>query len=221
MHFNSLSGLQETPFIDLPYQLPGWLGWLIIAGLLVWGTLRWKRQSTPLQGRWLVIFALMLASTPLATFFLNLPISPGGVPPLPNLPLESTQPVVILLFALPWVLAGGILGPLPAVLVGLTSGMLLALFWTHTLFTPVEVGVLALLFSTAVRQNYRTTFFKFLRHPIGAALFLAVVTVPIFLFSAFFKVPGTLAERLDFAFTQNWNENPFAGNRAGHCWRFD
>jgi len=204
MHFNSLSGLQETPFIDLPYQLPGWLGWLIIAGLLVWGTLRWKRQSTPLQGRWLVIFALMLASTPLATFFLNLPISPGGVPPLPNLPLESTQPVVILLFALPWVLAGGILGPLPAVLVGLTSGMLLALFWTHTLFTPVEVGVLALLFSTAVRQNYRTTFFKFLRHPIGAALFLAVVTVPIFLFSAFFKVPGTLAERLDFAFTQNW-----------------
>lgn len=204
MHFNTLTGLQQIPFIDLPYQLPGWFGWLILAGLLLWGTLKCRRFSTPLQGRWLVIFALLLASTPLATFFLNVPMSPGGVLPLPNLPLESTQPVVILLFALPWVIAAGVLGPLPAVLVGLTSSLLLAFFWTHTFFTPIEVGVLALLYSIAVRQTYRTNFFKLLRHPFGAAVFLAVVTVPIFLFSAFFKIPGTLAERLDFTFTQNW-----------------
>ncbi len=175
-----------------------------MAGLLVWGTLKWRSYSAPLRGRWLVIFTLLLISTPLATFFLSLPMPTGGVLPLPNLPLESTRPEVILLFALPWVIAGGLLGPLPAVLIGLMSGFLLAFFGTHNLFTPLEVAGLALVFAAAVRQNFRTAFFKFIRHPLGAAVFLALTTIPIYLFSAFFMIPGILAERLDFTFTQNW-----------------
>lgn len=204
MHFDTLSGLQDSPFIDLPYQLPGWLCWFIMAGLLVWGSWKLKQRSNPLQGRWLWIFILLLAITPLTTFLLSRPLPTGGVLPLPNLPVESTQPEVLILFALPWVVAGGILGTLPAVLIGLASGFLLAFFGTHNLFTPVEVGGVSLLFSAVVRQNFRTLFFKLLRHPLGAAVFLALATVPFYLFSAFFMVPGILAERLDFAFTQNW-----------------
>lgn len=204
MQFTLLTGLQDSPFVDLPYQLPGWLGWLIMAGLLGWGTWKSKQSSVPLRGRWLWTFIILLAITPLTTLFLSLPMPTGGVLPLPNLPVEATQPEVLILFALPWVIAGGILGPWPAVLVGLASGFLLAFFGTHNLFTLVEIGGLALLFSAAVRQNYRTLFYKLLRHPIGAAIFLALATVPIYLFSAFFMIPGSLAERLDFTLTQNW-----------------
>lgn len=204
MDFITLSGLQESPFVDLPYQFLGWLGWFLLAGLLVWGMMKWKSFSETLQGRRLWILVILLAITPLTTFFLNLQFPPSNILPLPNLPVESVQPVVILFFALPWVLAGGTLGPFYAALVGLASGLWLAFFGTHNLFTPIEVGITALLFGFAVRQNYRTRFYKIVRHPFWAAVFVAITIIPLYLFSAFFLIPGILAERLDFAFTQNW-----------------
>jgi len=45
---------------------------------------------------------------------------------------------------------------------------------THNPFTPLEIALLAVLFSAAVRQRYRTTVYAWLRQPAIAALLLAV-----------------------------------------------
>jgi len=59
--------------------------------------------------------------------------------------------------------------------------------------------------SAALRQDYRTLSYKLLRHPLGATLFVAVASTPIYLYTTFFATNGALSARLDYAFTQSWN----------------
>jgi len=124
--------------------------------------------------------------------------------PLPNLPVDVAQPVLMVFFALPIVLAGGLVGAIGAAGVGLASGLVLAFYGSHTIFTLVETAGLGLVFGIAVGQNFRTPFYRFIRHPLGAAFVVAIGFIPVYLVSSFFAVPGILAERFDFALTQNW-----------------
>jgi signal transduction histidine kinase len=101
--------------------------------------------------------------------------------------------------ALPWLLAGGLLGAVPAAFLAAVSGAVFALWDTHNTFTPLEFAFLALLFSAAVHQRYRTRAYVFLRHPLFISLLLAAI-YPLFnLASATLIAEGTLAVRLDYA----------------------
>lgn len=192
----------SQPGLIMPNHLLGWLGWFIMAGLLVWGTWRWKDGLDILRARWWIALALFVAA-PLFTMFLGVRL-PGQVQSMPGTPLELQPPALMFLAAIPWALAAGLLGTLPSVVLGLFSGLLLAIFETHSPFTPLEVGALALLFSAAVRQNYRTRFYYFLRHPLAAAVAVAIAYLPLLMISVMFSTNGTLADRLDYAFTQSW-----------------
>lgn len=196
--------LATYPYLDLPHQWLGWFGLLLLAGLVAWGTYQAiKTSPLPDNRQWLLtgVFAIF---TPLFALIIGVRMPGAGALPLPNLPGEASAPVLLPLAAVPWVLAGGVIGTLPAVLLGLISGALLALWGTHTLFTPVEIAGLALLFSLAIRQPFRTRFFRFIRRPFGAALVLSGVYLPVFILSAFFATNGSLAARLDYALTQTW-----------------
>ncbi|MEJ5203190.1 MAG: histidine kinase dimerization/phospho-acceptor domain-containing protein, partial [Anaerolineales bacterium] len=89
-------------------------------------------------------------------------------------------------------------------LAGLFSGVLSSIWGTHSPFTWLETVGLALLISVAVRQRYRTTFYRILRHPLAAGILLSVVYAPVYILTAFFAVNGTVAVRLDYALTQTW-----------------
>lgn len=201
IEFNPFS---SQPYIDFPFQVSSWIGFFLLAGLLVWGFFRSREfcVGTSLQRWGLTIF--FLVTTPLTLLFLNFYLPTQGVLPIPNLPVEADQPLVFLLTALPWVLAGGMAGAVSAGLVGFGSGFLLALFVTHNILTPLEVAGLALIFGAAVRQSYRTVFFRALRHPVIAAIGLSLVYIPFFVVVAFLSIPGSLAERVDYALAQSW-----------------
>ncbi len=128
----------------------------------------------------------------------------GAIGTDPTMGGALTAPALMLFTALPWVLAAGILGPGYAAILGGFSGLLLGLYETHNLFSIIEIGALAFVFGVAVRQLYRTSFFGFIRHPVGAAAILVVFQIPLLILTAFFAVNGQLASRLDFAFTQIW-----------------
>ncbi len=195
--------IQETQAgLILPNHLFGWLGWFVLAAALVLGLWHWWEELDILRRRWWV-FLLLLALTPLCTIFLGIRL-PGEIQPMPEMPLEVAAPALMFLAAIPWVMAGGLLGPLPATLLGLFGGLILGFYETHSPFTPLEVASIALLFSVAVRQNYRTLFYKILRHPLGAALLVCVVYVPILIFTTLLSTNDTLAVRMDYAFTQIW-----------------
>ena len=202
--FEQTTRITLTPYIDLPYQWFGWLGWFLFLAVLIIGVLYYRKEpgGSPQQRGFVIVLLLVLV--PICTLLFNYRITDSQLVPIPNLPVESIQPVIVPLFALPFVLAAGFLGPTGAAILGLASGLILAIFGTHSFFTPLEVAGLGLLFGVAVRQNYRTQFFNLLRHPLGGAVIVAIGYIPVYLYGSFFTIPGSFAERMDFALTQNW-----------------
>ncbi len=193
------------PFVDLPYHWIGWLGWILLAMTIGWSVRREiiKNESLPPYSRliYVILFLLTLATS----FFVGFALPGGEMLPLPNVPREISVPLVMVLSVIPWMLAGGLLNSVLAASLALVSGIISAFWSTHSLFTPLENMAIALMVSVALRQNYRTTFYRLLRHPIGAAVFVAAISTPIYLFSTFFATNGLLATKLDYAFTQSWS----------------
>lgn len=190
------------PGLIFPNHIFGWLGWLAVLIGLAWAILRWQENLNIIRERWWLFLAFLITA-PLCASFIGFRL-PGELQPLPNTPLEFNTPAVMIFAAIPWMLAGGMLGPLPAALVGLAGGIITALFTTHSLFTPLEIAGLGLLFSASVRQNYRTRFYQFLRHPLGAVVVVLMLYIPVLIWGALFSTNDTLAVRLDYAFTQVW-----------------
>jgi len=161
----------------------------------------WKVE---LSRRFWTRLGFLSIATVVCALFVGIEIPFEETLPLPNVPLDTTTPVVMVFAFLPLMLASGLLGLWPAVLLGFLSGIFNALWNTHSVFSPLESAAITLMLSLAMRQDYRTRFFRFLRHPIGAALIVSLLTAPVFLISTFFSTNGTFAARLDYSFTQSW-----------------
>jgi PAS domain S-box-containing protein len=101
--------------------------------------------------------------------------------------------------AVPWMLAGGVLGILPATILAGLSGLLLAYLDTQSIFTSLILMGTAVVFSWGLRQRYRTTFFKWLRFPVVAAIFSLIMTVPIVFLALTLSTPGTTAVKVAMA----------------------
>ncbi len=192
----------SRPGLIPPNHVLGWLGWVILLAALIWAIRHWWENFALLNQRWWLLLTFIIAA-PLCASFIGIRL-PGEMQPLPNTPMEFNAPAVMIFSAIPWILAGGILGPFPAAVVGLMSGIITGLFTTHSVFTPFEISILALLFSVCARQNYRTWFYKFLRHPLGAIVVVLLLYIPVLIWGALFSTNDTLAVRLDYAFTQVW-----------------
>lgn len=196
--------LLERPYIDMPANSEAWVGWVLLLLVLISLSMRWRGAGQEITAGRLVIFLVLILLAIPATLFLRLELPFESGLPIPGLPVEPQIPTSGILFALPFVLAAGLLGNLPAMIVGLVSGFSLAFWGTHNLFTPLEVAGLSLLFSVCLRQRYRTPGFRLLRNPLVAAMFLAVAYLPGYALTAFLATSGSLAVRLDYAFTQTW-----------------
>ncbi len=187
----SLLSLNPTPL--LPASLLSWLGWLVFLGLLVWLVWRWRSYQSPVDSRaWLIFAGLLLFCLFTPLLYLRLPAGTS----IPGIPQETQGPALMYFSALPWLLAGGILGPVAAVFLGLFAGSLRFLFDSHNIFAPLEYAFLAVLFSVAVRQRYRTWIFRLLRQPLVAVLALGLLYVPLYVLDTFLAVSGDLADRL-------------------------
>ncbi|MCJ7621886.1 MAG: ATP-binding protein [Anaerolineaceae bacterium] len=149
----------------------------------------------------LVIFFIFV---PLTALFIGIRFPQAAAIPVPEMPVELRAPVIMIFAAIPWVLAAGILDPISSLLVASFSGLFIASWETHDIFTILEYGGIALFYSIAVRQRYRTTFYRYLRHPVITSFVLTLIVAPIILFSIFVQTKGGTAVRLDHALTQSW-----------------
>ncbi|MEA3349395.1 MAG: ATP-binding protein [Chloroflexota bacterium] len=196
-----LSLFNETPFFILPDSWVGWFGlivWMGVLGLALYNWRGyWKKWGS---GQWIAFIALLVI-TPVANLFIGARLPAWGILPLPEMTLETGGLALMLFSALPWMLAGGFLGPLAAGMTALLAGLCVGYWGTHTLFTSLEFATLAILFSVAVLQRYRTFCFRYLRHPIIAAILLILLYPLLFVIGALFVVGGSLAVKLDYAIT--------------------
>ena len=196
-----LSPLQGPFYLTLSGWV-SWLGWAVLFGVIAWVMLtihesgwHWSRRE------WLLLGGLA-AGTVIFSLFFGLRLPAAGALPPPGRPEEPRGPVLMLFIAIPWMLAGGLFGPLPAAVLALISGLIVGYTGTHSWFTPLEFAALALLFSAMTRQRYRTLFFRVLRHPLGAAAVLCLVDFPLYLIDVAVATPGSsIVVCVDYAIT--------------------
>ncbi len=197
-----VSLFSEIPFIILPSDWFGWLGlllWVGAIGGLLWRLRRYHKKFD--QTKWLILAGLVVI-TPITSLVLGVRLPSWNPYPPPGLTLEPVGPALMLFSALPWVLAAGLLGPAPAAGVAALSGLILAYWDTHSIFTPFEMALLAILFSAAMSQRYRTRVYTWLRNPTIASLVVALIFPLIFVPGVVFVVQGSFASRIDYAIMQ-------------------
>lgn len=192
-----------TPF--WPITFLGWLGWFVFLGLIIWVVWLGRGFSAinpklTIANRLAQIAGLTILVL-IFNLFIGIRLPVGAALPLPDIPQEPRGPAVMLLSAVPLLLAGGILGPIAAAALGFLAGALRFLWDTHSIFTSLELALLGTLFSLAVRQRYRTRLFVLLREPFLAAVVLALLYAPVFIIDAFLVSSGSMAARLDYALT--------------------
>ncbi|MBI2758719.1 MAG: HAMP domain-containing protein [Chloroflexi bacterium] len=196
--FTLLAGF---PFPILP-TLAGWIVWLGLLGLTIFNIYHWRQNQAGWKAREWGIFALLLVLVPFSSLFIGVQLSSGSALPLPGLPSNHTPGSSLMLFsAIPWTLAGVLLGPVGAAVVGALAGLLRGVWDTYNLFTMLEFALLGAFFSTSVRQRYRTPAYQVTRQPFVSALLLIPFHIVLYVIGAFFSTPSSVpaAARLDFA----------------------
>lgn len=192
----------EIPFILLPSDWIGWLGffiWIGVIGVLLW---RWRSLHKKFdQNKWIILAGLIVI-TPICSLFLGIRLPSWNPYPPPGITLEPIGPVLMFFSALPWVLAAGLLGPAPAAGVAALSGIILAYWDTHSIFTPFEMAFLAILLSATVSQRYRTRLFTWFRHPSIASILGGLIYPIIYVPGVVFTIQGAFASRIDYAIMQ-------------------
>src|SRR5687768_2825507 len=184
-----------------PIPLAGWLVWFGLAGLLGVALFTWRKYHVEWNTRATLILTALILATPFATLFLGIEFSSGSTLPVPGVPEEPTGSTMMIFSAIPWILAGGLLGPFAAVGLGMLSGLLRAMWDTHSLFTVLDLGLMAVIFAVTSRQRYRTFIYRLLRLPLVSVVGLTLAHALLFVVSTLFSLSSatSVSGRLDFA----------------------
>ena len=190
----------STPF--WPVTIIGWLGWFVFLGIIVWLVWKQPRVQLPVMPvpAWLVFSGLILLVI-ISNLFIGIRLPVGSALPLPGIPQEPRGPAIMLFSVIPMLMGGVLFGPVAAGILGFLAGFLRFLLDTHSIYTPLELALLSILFSLAVRQRFRTNIFILLREPLITSLVLLLFYIPVFIMDGFFVSSGSMAARLDYALT--------------------
>ena len=203
-----LTLLAGIAFPALPTSV-GWFAWISLLAMLVYALFRWRDYQPAWNGREWGIFFTFLILIPLTSLFIGLRLSSDSARPLPGLPADAPGSALMIFSAIPWLLGGGLLGPIGAAVLGAFSGLLRGAWDTYSIFSIIEFAILGAWFSTNMRQRYRTPAYKLLRQPIVGALLLIPFHTLFYVISSLFTQWGVDASapataRLDFALSNAW-----------------
>ncbi len=187
-----------------PPTLVGWFVWVFLLGMLAYALFRWRSYQPAWNGREWGIFFAFLILIPITNLFIGVRLTSALARPLPGLPADAPGSALMLFSAIPWLLAGGLLGPLGAAVLGAFAGLLRGAWDTYSLFSIIEIAILGAWFSTNMRQRFRTPAYALLRQPFLGALLLIPFHTLFYVVSSMFTQWGVDASapttaRLDFA----------------------
>ena len=192
---NIFAPLMPEYSINIPRDPVALIAWIGLFGSLVLLIIQFRQKGVKINRNtliWMAVLSLLvLGLTP----FLGVLVDLDAGSPL------DQGPVLHLMFfaAVPWLVAGGVLGVLPASLLAGFSGLLFSYLETHHIFTPLIFISMAVFFTWGVRQRYRTSFYKLLRIPIFSALFALILTSPLIFLTLLLTLGGEFPLRMAIA----------------------
>jgi len=191
----------DQPYTILwPDNLTSIIGFLILAGIIaLMLRAELRRGGRRVRINWLFVAILAVLGI-IFNAFLGVSYEQPGYLQTTGMNAWDSQLVIMVLSALPWMLAASLFGGIPGVLVGFLSGVTRAFLINHTLLPPFEYALLAVLFAWLVKQPYRTAFFRAARHPSIAAIVLAIAAAPVHVIACLLTGNGSLFLRLDTIF---------------------
>ena len=190
--------LQTLPYLTAP-TLFGWVVWFLLLIATGYSVYIWRRYHLPWKGRQWGIFLGLLVLAPVAVLLVGFHITSSTALPTPGIPTAQFGAALLPFAGLPWTLGAGLLGPVGAAIVGGLTGLLRGIWDTHSLFTMLEMALLGVVFSAAIRQRYRTLLFRILRQPLVAVILLIPFQSALYVLGAYFNISGEATVRLDYA----------------------
>jgi PAS domain S-box-containing protein len=175
--------------------------WFGLAGLLAVALFNWRKYHIEWNVRATWILVALLILVPFASLSSGIKFLIPSTLPVPGLPDETAGSTMMVFSAIPWILAGGLLAPFVAAGLGMLSGLLRALWDTHSLFSVLDFGLMGLMFAVATRQRYRTFIYRSLRQPLVSAVGLILAHAAFFVVSTLFSISTatSVTGRLDYA----------------------
>ena len=194
-----------TLLAGIPFPAPptpaGWVVWVLLLAALIFILFRQRAHTKMSWGLFILLFVLI----PATTLFIGLRFASASARPLPGLPADAPGSALMIFSAIPWLIGGGMLGPIPAAFLGAFAGLLRGAWDSYSLFSILELAILATWFSINMRQSYRTHAYTLLRQPLVGALLLIPIHALFYVLSALFTQWGVdaipITARLDFAFS--------------------
>ena len=144
----------------------------VLLGVLVYALFRWRVYQPAWKGREWGFFIFFLILIAITSLFIGLRLSSASARPLPGLPADAPGSALMIFSAIPWLLGGGLLGPVGAAVLGAFAGLLRGTWDTYSLFSILELALMGAWFSMNMRQRYRTPAYALLRQPLVGALLL-------------------------------------------------
>ncbi|MEK7311435.1 MAG: ATP-binding protein, partial [Chloroflexota bacterium] len=166
-------GIVGPPFFLLPANYVGYVVTAIYALALLIAVVGTFPSFLKLKGYQWILLAALVVVAPLLITALRIRW-PGAAAP-PGVPLEPVGPTLSLLGFTPVLLAAGLLGVGPALLVGLVAGIARAGWETYRITTLFEMALAAALLAWFVRQDYRGPVARVARLPIIATVVTATM----------------------------------------------
>jgi hypothetical protein len=160
--------LSATPGLPV---LPAQLVWAVVLTLLLAFAFTRsfpRREEIRILQVLFSIGILLLAVPAGALAVLRFPAT--GATTVAGVPLAAVEPTAGLLCIALLLLAGILLGRMPALAAGLVIGAVRSVFDTHQAATILEYALAGWAIAELVRQDYAGRFFSLLRRPWGAAL---------------------------------------------------
>ncbi len=193
--------LAGIPF-PAPPTITGWLVWLALFAALAWSLYKNRKSQAAWGMKEWGLFLFLVVLVAILNLFVGLRLTSASVRPPPGLPADTPGSALMVFSAIPWLLGGGLLGPLAAALLGAFAGLIRGSWDLYSLFPILEYAFIGMWFSLNMRQRYRTPAYRLLRQPLAGALLLIPIHTLFYTLSALFTqwgadVPATA--RLDFA----------------------
>ena len=190
----NLWGVSGEVLLNLPNRAVGYLLLLLCTVLFVYLILRFRPNAQRFSRKeWFWTLALSLAGL-FASQLLPLHF-PFATPPVFELPASAA----LLLSGIPFLLAGVVVGPAGALLVGAFTGLGFALGQTHQIFEIFWGAFTAVFVAIMLQQHYVGRIYHWLRQPVVAGLLAGLLLTTLSGISTFASVTVTGLSALDQA----------------------